>query len=145
MLARSAAGRTSPGKRKLAQLDSTGQGRILLVEDDPNIRDLLREILTVEGYVIIEAADGEEALVCARAERPDLMLLDLMLPRKSGWSVIEELKRQQATRDIPVIVLSAFAHLFATASPAPPDAVMSKPFDIQDLLGQVSTLIRKTS
>ena len=82
--------------------------RILIVDDNADARRLLRRILQARGnYTLFEAGDGREALTVASAERPDLILLDLMMPGMDGFAVIDALKRTEALREIPVIVVTA--------------------------------------
>ena len=83
--------------------------RILLVDDDPDIRLLAGLELRKDGHDVAEAADGEEAVYRAANERPDVIVLDLMMPRRDGYSVLEELQVIPETEDIPVIILSARA------------------------------------
>ncbi len=78
--------------------------KILVVEDDVDNRRIVAKVLSVEGYLIIEATDGLEALACARAEHPDLILMDLALPNMDGWEATRRLKEDPQTRDIPVVV-----------------------------------------
>jgi CheY-like chemotaxis protein len=80
--------------------------RVLLVEDDRFLRRAAHATLKQKGYDVVLAADGEEALALARSSAPDLILLDLMLPRMNGFAVLSALKQEDATRSIPVIVLS---------------------------------------
>lgn len=82
-------------------------GRILIVDDEHAIRLVCRVNLHSSGFETLEAADGAEALTVARSERPDLILLDIMLPTLDGWLVAEELAADAATREIPIIFLSA--------------------------------------
>jgi CheY-like chemotaxis protein len=82
-------------------------GKVLIVDDEQAIRLICRVNLGSAGFETLEAADGAEALALARSERPDLILLDIMLPTLDGWSVAEELAAGEATRDIPVLFLSA--------------------------------------
>ncbi|MGD0948399.1 MAG: response regulator [Candidatus Binatia bacterium] len=83
--------------------------RILVVEDDPDNRRIVAKVLSVEGYHVIEAIDGIEALARARAERPDLILMDLALPNVDGWEATRQLKSDPETRSIPVVALTAVA------------------------------------
>jgi len=80
--------------------------RILLAEDDRFLRKAAETVLKRHGYTVIAAADGEEALKLARAEPPDLMLLDLIMPKLQGFDVLQALKASPETQGIPVIVLS---------------------------------------
>lgn len=80
--------------------------RVLLVEDDRFLRKAADARLRQAGYTVLTAVDGEEALRLARAERPDLILLDLIMPKIQGFEVLRELKQDPATAPIPVVVLS---------------------------------------
>jgi two-component system cell cycle response regulator DivK len=83
--------------------------RILVVEDDADNRRIVVKVLTLDGYDILEAADGRAALSLARDEHPDLILMDLAIPRLDGWEACRQLKGDPRTADIPVIALTAFA------------------------------------
>jgi len=80
--------------------------KILIVEDDMFVRKLYRDQFLKEGFLFIEATNGIEGLDRALSEKPDLILLDLMLPRKSGFDVLRDLKKNDETKNIPVIILS---------------------------------------
>ena len=82
------------------------QKLILFIEDNPAIQKTFSEILTQEGYQVIPAIDGEIGLSLAKKEKPDLILLDLILPKKDGFEVLKELKAEEQTKEIPVIVIS---------------------------------------
>jgi signal transduction histidine kinase/CheY-like chemotaxis protein len=90
----------------LAHLPSH-QGRLLVVDDDPQVVDLVRQLLEAEPYEIVAAADGQEALEAIAQKRPDVILLDLLMPRMDGFTVIEHLQRDPQYRQIPAIVLTA--------------------------------------
>ena len=90
-----------PGSR------GTTEGRVLIVDDEGAIRLICRLNLRSAGFETLEASDGVSALALARAERPDLILLDVMLPELDGWHVAEELAASDETRDIPIVFLSA--------------------------------------
>ncbi len=80
--------------------------KILFVEDEPALQKTLGSALQEKGYEILPALNGEDGLRLARTEKPDLILLDLVLPKLSGFEVLETLKKEEATRNIPVIVLT---------------------------------------
>jgi len=80
---------------------------VLVVDDDPDLAPLLREMLHTEPCTLLSAYDGEEGLSLARREHPDAILLDLMMPGMSGFAVLEKLRGDAETADIPVIVLTA--------------------------------------
>lgn len=81
--------------------------RVLVVDDEPDVLLLCRVNLEFEGYEIPEARDGEEALRVVREEHPDVVLLDVMMPRMDGWQALEAIKADPATTDIPVVMLTA--------------------------------------
>jgi two-component system cell cycle response regulator DivK len=83
--------------------------KILIVEDDPDNRRIVAKVLSVEGYQVVEATDGVEALAQARAEHPDLILMDLALPNMDGWEATRQLKTNVETHAIPVVALTAVA------------------------------------
>lgn len=80
--------------------------KILFIEDEEALQRAMGEMLKQNNYVVFKALDGEAGLQMARKELPDLILLDLILPRKNGFDVLEELKKAAATKNIPVIVLT---------------------------------------
>jgi CheY-like chemotaxis protein len=83
--------------------------KILLVEDNEVNRDMLRKRLERRGYSVLTAEDGEQGYSLADSERPDLILMDISLPGMDGWQVAQLLKANEATRQIPIIVLTAHA------------------------------------
>jgi CheY-like chemotaxis protein len=83
--------------------------RVLFVEDDPALADMYRTKLELDGYVVTVAKDGEEALSRASADPPDLVFLDIRLPKMDGIRVLEELRAQERTRHLPVVILSNYS------------------------------------
>jgi OmpR family response regulator RpaB len=83
--------------------------RILVVDDDNDVRDALTMILESKGYQVITAKDGVEGLACLKAEKPDLMILDLMMPKMDGFGVLKELREPtwKESKDVPILVLTA--------------------------------------
>ena len=114
--------------------------RILVVDDDPSIQGFLAEALADEGYGVRTAANGREALAVLRAWRPDLILLDLMMPEMDGWAFRAEQRLMPGVADVPVIVLSAARDLDARTRELEPAQVFSKPFDLEALLGTIERL-----
>ena len=115
--------------------------RILVVDDDDAIRLLVSRVLAMRGHDVRMAADGVDALRQVRAEPIDLVILDLMMPRLDGLSVIEQLKKDGAPP--PVIVMTAAAPSIAKRVPA--DLVvrtLGKPFEIQELLDTVASALK---
>ena len=86
--------------------DANTLGKILLVEDDKFLSVALGDKLTREGFTMIKAVNGQEALAKVQSQRPDLILLDLMMPQKNGFEVLAELKLDETTKNIPIIILS---------------------------------------
>jgi two-component system cell cycle response regulator DivK len=83
--------------------------RILIVEDKDTSRELLRTVLEKQGYVVAEATDGEQALVLARANVPDLILLDLQMPLRNGYEVVSELRKDPRFVSVPIVAVTASA------------------------------------
>jgi len=117
--------------------------RILIVEDDPSILRGLQLNLGMEGYTVRSAMDGETGLELARTESPDLVVVDVMLPRMDGLTLVRELRR--ADPDLPVLILSAkgqesdkVAGLQLGA-----DDYMVKPFGLKELLARIEALLRR--
>ena len=130
--------------RRVAEtLSAEGKGQlILVVDDEENIRDLLRQELSEAGYQVIEAADGTEALGKARQEGPDLIILDVMMPGISGFDVTSVLKADQATADIPILILSILEDRekgFRLGA----DEYLTKPLDTEQLLQSIATLLAR--
>ncbi len=81
--------------------------RLLVVDDDPVVVDIVRQELESEGWTVRSAANGEEALDQVERERPDVLLLDLLMPRMDGFETLRRLRQQEETRDMPVVVITA--------------------------------------
>lgn len=94
-------------------MDQASPMKILIVDDEPRNRRLLEVFLTAEGYKSLHAGSGQEALALAAAERPNLVLLDLMMPDMDGFQMVQHLKESLATRSIPIIIVSALDDLAA--------------------------------
>jgi CheY-like chemotaxis protein len=114
---------------------------ILICEDEDALRELVR-ISLGDAYRFEEAADGVESLDRARELRPDLVILDLMLPRMSGVEVLAELRGDTAIRDTPVVVITAWTHAQQAALAAGADRFVAKPFDPDELKAVVDELLR---
>ena len=121
-------------------MNDTNAKRILCIEDEPEMIDLIRLILGRRGFEVIGAAGGEEGLEKIRQEPPDLVLLDLMMPDMDGWEVYQQMKADEKTKDIPVIVVTAKAQSIDKVLGlhiAKVDDYIAKPFSPQDLLNSV--------
>jgi CheY-like chemotaxis protein len=114
---------------------------VLVVEDDSSIRTVLVDLLQDNGYAVTTATDGAEALVAMRQRLPDLILLDLMLPRMSGWRFLEVRAGQHDLAGVPVLVLSASGAQGSTqAEEVGAPVFLAKPFVADELLKTVKRL-----
>jgi len=119
------------------------KARILVVDDELPVVQIIKANLEMEGYEVDTAHDGIEALEQVARQRPDLVVLDVMMPRMNGWDVLERLKTDPATMDIPVVMLTALhdvEHLDKGARLGN-DCYLTKPFEPEDLLAMVRRLI----
>jgi CheY-like chemotaxis protein len=114
--------------------------RILLVDDDPDILESTQYLVEAEGYEVDTARNGREALDRLAQRRPDVILLDLMMPVMDGWQFVDEL-RKGACASVPVIVLSASHGLAQKAKQLNASGWVAKPFDIDNLLHQIAELV----
>ena len=87
--------------------DGTMVQRVLVVDDEPDVAFLCRVNLEIEGYEVLTADDGQTAVEVVGAEHPDAVLLDIMLPRLDGWSVLSAIRADPSTAEIPVVIMSA--------------------------------------
>jgi DNA-binding response OmpR family regulator len=116
--------------------------RVLVVDDDPHIRRILTLNFEDEGYEVSVAADGDEATEMARTLHPDVMVLDVMMPRSDGFTVLRMLRSSPQTDDIPILLLSAKAsddEVFAGWRSGA-DSYVTKPFEVDDVLRIVAEL-----
>jgi len=118
--------------------------RILIVEDDPATVELMEAQLHGEGYSVDSVRDGEEALQRVSQARPDLVLLDIMLPKKSGFEVCKEIKSREEARAIPVIMVTALTDMESRVKgiAAGADDFLSRPVDKSELLARVKSILR---
>jgi CheY-like chemotaxis protein len=114
---------------------------VLVVEDDEAVSELLVTLLADRGYVAHAARDGQTAMRLARRVRPDLITLDLALPELAGTDVLASLKRDELTREIPVIVISAFTQILPAGERKKLTYVLGKPFNIDEVLEVVQATV----
>jgi DNA-binding response OmpR family regulator len=121
--------------------------RILAVDDSPTILEMIKAILLAGGYEVLTAADGQEALSTARAEKPDLILLDVMLPKLDGYRVCRLLKFDQNYKHIPIIMLTAKTEeqSMATGLRTGADQYLTKPIEPERLLAAVADELGKVA
>jgi|SRR5215207_9802275 len=112
---------------------------ILVVDDEPVLRAIVREILHEEGYTVIEAADGRVMLEIIARERPDLVLMDVMMPGVDGREAYRQLRSRPEHRDVPVVMMSAAVQPHGLDPSIA--GFMAKPFDITELVDLVASLI----
>jgi CheY-like chemotaxis protein len=113
-------------------------GTILVIEDDAGIREALSDYLRSEGFLVDVAGDGAEGLERLAARRPDVILVDLAMPVMNGGQFLARLRADQATRTLPVVLMTGTRPPGGMAAAA--DAVLQKPFDLDELLAVVRRL-----
>ncbi|HEX2274964.1 MAG TPA: response regulator [Acidimicrobiales bacterium] len=120
--------------------------RVLVVDDDPVILELLRINFEIEGYEVLAATDGEQGLAKAREEEPDVVLCDIMMPRLDGIEVVTQLRGDPRTAHLPIVLLSAKAQKVEVdrGLSVGADDYVTKPFDPLELLDRVNTVLAKT-
>jgi len=119
-----------------------GQHRVLLVDDDESILEVISAAFSLKGYTVLEARDGSEALIRAERDAPDLVVLDLVMPRRSGFAVLDRLRQRHATSPVIIVVTAntdprheQFAHDHGA------DGFFRKPFDVEELLETSAALL----
>ena len=134
---------TAPDHAVSHQLNNCSRSakRILLVDDDPTVRDSLKEVLIGEGYAVIPAANGEEALHLAARLPIDLALLDLNMPVMNGWETFQQLTFEHPL--IPVVIVTAKPNQLFTAVGAGAGALLEKPMEIPTLLQTIKKLLNE--
>jgi two-component system chemotaxis response regulator CheY len=116
--------------------------KVLVVDDDPSLRQTCSEILALEGYRVVEAANGRIAVQIALADPPRMVLMDVMMPIMDGIDACQALKTNRATAHIPIALMSAGENLrHSQVARACADALVAKPFDLEQLLATVQRLL----
>jgi two-component system cell cycle response regulator DivK len=118
--------------------------RILVVDDNQDSRELVVKVLKNKGYQMVEAIDGEEAIEKAVGERPDLILLDISIPKLDGYEVTRRLKSREEFKDIPIVALTAHAMKGdrAKALEVGFEGYITKPINVRELAAQVKSFLR---
>lgn len=127
-------------------MEEIGKGfkKILVVDDNNDSRELVVKVLKNQGYEMIEAIDGEDALEKAVSEKPDLILMDISIPKINGYEVTKRLKSLEEVKEIPVVALTAHAMRGdrAKALEAGCEGYISKPINVRELPAQVKSYMR---
>ena len=121
--------------------------KILVVDDEDDILQFLKLVLQEKGYGVATASGGHEALTRAQLEKPDLILLDIMMPQMDGWEVLKLLRVDPETARIPVAMLSARTEAKDRVQGLQEGAIdyICKPFSLQELLGKIETIFHQVS
>lgn len=119
--------------------------KILIVDDEPNVRRLVHTILS-KDFTVLEAEDGRQAIDVAGTQRPDLILMDMLMPRMDGLTACYTIKNDPTTKSIPVLMLTAigFELNIKLSQQMGADAYMTKPFDSQALLDKIAEFLPAT-
>lgn len=120
--------------------------RVLIVEDEPSLRDLMRHLLEQEGYTVLWAEDGEEGFRRAKSERPDLIMLDVMLPKMNGFEVTQKLRQDPETCLIPIVLATSLSSTRdkLTGFKLGADEYIAKPFQPMEMLLRVERLLARS-
>ena len=121
-----------------------GQKKILIVDDEEDIQKLLKIRLEQEGFTVLVAGDGEKGIKAAELEMPDLIILDIMMPKIDGYSCLKEIRRIQKTRDIPILMMSGkeeekVRDLFAFQKIS---GYLEKPFELDNLVAKAKEILK---
>ena len=119
--------------------------KILIVDDEPEMLEMIELRMKKNGYAVVTAVTGEECLEKAQKERPDVILLDVLLPGMSGFEVSKRLKADEETKDIPIIMVTALIGTDAEEKGMERGAkyFISKPFDPEELVSEINKIVRK--
>lgn len=123
--------------------DSAPKGSVLMIDDEANHRKVVKLILEREGYRVITAGNGEEGLILAKVEQPDVVLLDVMMPKMDGYEALRRLRADQDLKQIPVIMITARGteHDIATSFRLGAIFHLEKPYETGDLLQKIQVAI----
>ncbi len=126
--------------------------KVLVIDDDPDVRQFSVAVLEENGYTPLEADNGEDGLQMIKSEKPDLVILDVLMPRQSGVRLYRELKTSKALKDLPVIILSGIAKKtflrsqkalteFGGAEVPEPEIYLEKPVEAEELVAAIKKLL----
>ena len=126
----------TPTQGRVAIYRAVAGKRVLVVDDDPDIRELLFTALEDDGFEVVPAGNGQEALAIIETFRPDVIVLDLMMPVMDGWQFAAELRKRD--EEIPIVLLSAARDLRTHAKALSAAEIIEKPFDLGELLPKIA-------
>ena len=126
--------RSGPGKPARGPL-------VLVVDDDPQVREVVRINLEMEGYAVREAANGEEGLAALEEEAPDLILLDVLMPQVDGWEMLRRVQERHGVGSIPVVMFSGQLDVGSEAAERGAQGFVGKPFDLRALIEQTKQIV----
>jgi len=133
----------NPGGALSKKEEKMAKRKILIVDDEPDFVKMVRMRLEASGYDVISSLDGSEGVAMAEREKPDAILLDIMMPKKDGYTVFRELKAKPATKKIPVIVITAKPGMKDLFEMEGVDDYILKPFESEDLQFRVERVLKK--
>ena len=118
--------------------------RILVVDDEPAVRDLLREVLTLAGYTVTSAGDGRDALPLTLSDKPDLIITDIRMPRLDGLTLCKALRVNPETRSVPVLMLTNYntSEQMEAAMAAGADDFLPKPLNVEEIKIRVRAMLK---
>ena len=119
--------------------------KILVVDDEPDVLEFLERVLERRGYRVVTAANGTEGLIRAQVERPDLILLDILMEKMDGWETLRLLKLDDESRDVPVVIVSALTEPKDKIRALQEGAVdyITKPFEVEESLAKIAAILEE--
>lgn len=126
-------------------MDENTKKKILIIEDDRSLQNALVEMITQAGYTAVSALDGGEGLQKISSEKPDLVLLDIILPKKDGYEVLEAVKKNEATKNVPVLILTNLEEIDNVQKALDLGAttfMVKSDFSLKDVLGKVKETLK---
>jgi CheY-like chemotaxis protein len=128
--------------RRLVKVSQFCADKILIADDEPSVRLLVKRLLS-DNYIVLEASNGEEAVSVTRTEKPDLILMDILMPKMDGYTACYAIKTDEVTKGIPVVMLTAVAHKLnkRLSEAMDADGYITKPFSFQDLKDTISQFL----
>jgi DNA-binding response OmpR family regulator len=129
-------------------VSAVGKGKILLIEDDAGFRSIYTDVLTADGYTVATAEDGEQGLSMVRTEKPDVVLLDLVLPKLPGFEVLKSIRADAGTKDTIVLIMSVMGeqrHIQKAMELGANEYTVKGFYSPREVLGKIATLLNKAA